>query len=234
MWNKKIVPTATIAALLIGFLISLQFQTHKEATEAEQLQKDRMSQMKTVVDNLQERNKILQAEYKELTSKIEKLSTKELNRESAITQLEQYKKMDGTEAVKGPGIKMTIQDSGPDVKVMVPINPDDLKKIVNTLRLAGAEAITINGQRVVGTTSIVLSGTSNILINQVPVSRIGGSSYEILAIGEPNNLVDYLDTMAAQGLKEAGMKVDILKNQEINIPSYKGGYEFELAGKIEE
>lgn len=234
MWNKKIVPTVTIAALLIGFLISLQFQTHKEATEAEQLQKDRMAQMKSVVDNLQQRNKALQAEYKELTSRIEMLGKKELNSESAVTQLEQYKKMDGTEAVKGPGIKMTIQDSGSDVKVIVPINPDDLKKIVNTLRLAGAEAITINGQRIVGTTSIVLSGTSNILINQVPISRIGGSSYEVLAIGEPNNLAEYLDTMAAQGLKEAGMKVDIIKNPEVTIPSYKGGYDFELAHRIEE
>ncbi|WP_041444531.1 DUF881 domain-containing protein [Syntrophobotulus glycolicus] len=233
MWNKRILPAITIAALLIGFLISLQFQTHKKATRAEQLQNDRMAQARTVVDQLKERNQDLQSEYKTLTAEIEKLSTKEQNSGAAVTQLDQYKKMDGTEAVKGPGIKMTILDSGPDVKVLAPILPEDLKKIVNTLRLAGAEAIAINGQRIVGTTSIVSSGPSNIVINQVPISKIRGSSYEVLAIGDPGNLTDYLDKMIAQALKEDGIKVDIIKNQSITIPSYKRGYEFKLSQRLD-
>lgn len=232
MFNKHIILVATIAAVAIGFLISLQFQTQKEVDIAEQIQKERLAQMKSVLTSLQEKNKALQDEYKKLTGEIEKARNKEINNPYVIAQLDQLKIADGTIAVKGPGVRMVIQDSGADIHVLFPLNTDDLRRIVNTMRFAGAEAISINGQRIVGSTSIVMSGTSTILVNSVPISRIGGSSYEVVAIGDQDKLLDYLNKLEALSLKQAGMKVDIVR-EIVTIPSYKGGYRFEYVQKVQ-
>lgn len=228
MFNKNIITVATIAAVAIGFLISLQFQTQKELDIAEQIQKDRLTQMKSVMNTLQERNKLLLEEYKKITIELDKYRNKEIDNPYLLARLDELKIADGTVAVQGPGVKMVIQDSGQDTHVLFPLNTDDLRRIINTMRFAGAEAISINGQRVVSSTSIVMSGTSTILINSVPISRLGGTSYEILAIGDQDALVDYLTKLEALPLKQAGMKVDIFR-EIVTIPSYKGGYRFEYA-----
>jgi len=231
MFNKHIITVATIAAVAIGFLIALQFQTQQEVDIAEQIQNERLAQMKSVMGGLQEKNKQLQDEYTKLTGELEKYRNKEINNPYLIAKLDQLKVMDGTIPVQGPGIRMLIQDSGQDIHVLFSLNTDDLRRIVNTLRFAGAEAISINGQRVVSSTSIVMSGTSTILVNAVPISRIGGTSYEILAIGDQDVLVDYITKLEALPLKQVGMKVETLR-EIVTIPSYKGGYQFEHAEKV--
>jgi uncharacterized protein YlxW (UPF0749 family) len=231
MFNKHIITVATIAAVAIGFLISLQFQTQKEVNIAEQIKNERLTQMKSVMNTLQDRNKLLQDEYKKITDELEKHRNKEIDNPFLIARLDQLRISDGTITVKGPGVRMTIQDSGQDIQVLFPLNTDDLRRIINTLRFAGAEAISINGQRVVSTTSIVMSGTNTLLVNSVPISRIGGTSYEILAIGDQEVLLDYLTKLEALPLKQAGMKVDILR-EIVTIPSYKGGYNFEYAKEV--
>lgn len=233
MFNKNMITVATIAAVAIGFLIAVQFQTKQEMDTAAKIQLDRLSQMGSVMVGLQDKNKALQEEYARLTKELDKYQNKGTNNPYLIAKLDQLKVMDGTVSVKGPGIKMLIQDSGQDIHVLSSLNTDDLRRIVNTLRLAGAEAISINGQRVVGTTPIVMSGTSTILVNSVPISRVGATSYEILAVGDQDVLVDYLTKFEALPLKQLGMKVETLR-ELVTIPSYKGGYQFEQAKKVPE
>ncbi len=233
MFNKHIIIVATIAAVAIGFLLAIQFQTQKEVDIAEQIQKDRLAQMKLVMSSVQEKNKVLQDEYKKLTSELEKSRNKEISNPALIAQLDQLKISDGTIAVKGPGVRMVIHDTGPDLHVLYPVSTDDLRRIINTIRFAGAEAISLNGQRIVTNTAIVMSGTQTILVNSVPISRIGGSSYEILAIGDQDKLVDYLTKLEALALKNSGMKVEILR-EIVTLPSYKGGYHFDFAEKLRE
>lgn len=228
MLNKHMITVATIAAVAIGFLISLQFQAQKEVNIAEQIQKDRLAQTKSVMSSLQDKNKELQEEYKRLTVELEKYQNKENQNPYLTARLDQLKIMNGTIPVKGPGVRMVIQDSGADTHVLFPLNTDDIRRIINTMRFAGAEAVSINGQRVVASTSIVMSGTSTILVNSVPISRVGGTAYEILAIGDQATLVDYLTKLEALPLKQAGMKVETMR-EIVTIPSYKGGYVIERA-----
>lgn len=227
MYKKHIVTVATIAAVAIGFLISLQFQAQQEVDIAEQIQKERISQTTLVLQSLKDKNKQLQEEYKRLTTELEKYSNKEIDNPYVMARLDELRIADGTSSVQGPGVRMTIHDNGPDIHVLFPLNTDDLRRIINTMRFAGAEAISINGQRVVGSTSVVMSGTSTILVNSVPISRTGGTSYEIMAIGDQEVLLDYLNKMEAMPLKQAGMKVEILR-EIVTIPSYKGGYRYEF------
>lgn len=231
MFNKHIVSVATIAAVAIGFLISLQVQAQKKVNIAEEIQKERLAQMRAVMVSLQEKNNQLQEEYKRLTAELEKARSKEIDNPYLLARLDQLKITDGTLTVRGPGVKFIIEDSGENV--LFPLTTDDLRRIINTLKFAGAEAISINGQRIVSSSAIVMSGSSTILVNQVPISRIGGSSYEILAIGDQDTLVDYLTKLEALPLKQAGLKVEITR-EIVTIPSYKGGYEFNYASKVTE
>ena len=231
MFNKHIITVATIAAVAIGFLISLQFQAQKEVDIAEEIQKERLAQLRAVMQTLQDKNEQLQDEYVRLTGELEKARNKDLNNPFLIARLDELKVADGTIAVKGPGVKMIINDTVHDSYVSFPLNTDDLRRVINTMKFAGAEAISINGQRVVGSSSIVMSGTSTILINSVPISRIGGYTYEILAIGDQDKLVDYITKLEATPLRQAGMKVDIVR-EIVTIPSYKGGYTLDYANII--
>jgi len=228
MVKKHIVTVLTIAAVAIGFLVSIQMQIQKEADMAERIQQQRLNQTKAVLNNLQEKNKQLQEEYTRLTAELEKYQSKDTKNPYIAARLDKLKIMDGTMKVQGPGVRMVISDTGADTHVIFPLTTDDLRRIINTMKFAGAEAISINGQRIIASTSIVMSGTSTILVNSVPISRIGGTTYEILAIGNQDTLADYLTKLEALPLKQAGMKVDIYR-EIVTIPSYKGGYRFEYA-----
>ncbi|KUO60531.1 MAG: hypothetical protein APF84_06660 [Gracilibacter sp. BRH_c7a] len=233
MFNKHIITVATIAAVAIGFLISLQVQAQKEVDITEEIQKERLAQTNAVLQTLQDKNNLLQEEYKKLTGELEKARNEDLKNPFLIAKLDQLKIADGTISVQGPGIKMVINDSVHDAQVPFPLNTDDLRRIINTMKFAGAEAISVNGQRIVGPTSIVMSGTSTILVNSVPISRTGESSYEILAIGDQNKLVDYVTKLEALPLRQAGMKADIVR-EIVTIPSYKGGYTMNYANQLEQ
>jgi len=233
LWNKRIIAVVTIASVALGFLISIQIQAKKEVDIATEIQQKRVSQMSAVLENVQQEHVELQQEYDKLTSELDLAKNNEINNPFLLAKLDQLKMEDGTLKVKGPGIKIAIEDSGQDVNVVFPLTTDDLRRIINTLKFSKAEAISINGQRIVGSTAIVMSGSSTILVNQVPISRVGGSAYEILAIGDQDTLVDYLTKLEVLPMKQAGMKVEISR-EIVTIPSYKGGYEFTYSKKVDD
>ena len=100
----------------------------------------------------------------------------------------------GTSEVSGKGVVITVNDNqtisteslgaSEDASMYI-VHYDDLLNIVNELKNAGAEAISINGQRVIVTTPIICGGN---IIN-INGERIG-SPFEIKAIGSPEALAN--------------------------------------------
>ena len=105
--------------------------------------------------------------------------------------LAQAKFLAGLTPVQGPGIIVTLNDSKKKMPDNVPsgmtppnlIHDTDINQIVNELKAAGAEAISVNDQRLVAT-SAVRSVGPDILINNVPQAP----PYVIQAIGNPHVL----------------------------------------------
>lgn len=225
-WKRNLALPVTMVAIALGFLISLQVQTQKNVSAAEQISAQRMAQMKAVLSNSQAQNAQLQKEHRELSEKLD-LARKQVGTDpQLLVHLKQLQMVDGTQAVEGPGILISIDDR--NKKVSFPLSTDDIARMINTLKLAGAEAISINDQRIVGSTAIVLSGSSTILVNQVPINRSEGTPYEITAIGNQDTLVDYFSKLEAVTLKQNGITVSIAR-KALHIPSYKGSYTFEQA-----
>lgn len=170
----------------------------------------------------------------ELKVEIEKATQDNTQLEEAKNQIEKANKQIGLSEVTGPGVIITVADSNVDASKK--INPSDLivhdidlLKIVNELKNAGAEAISINDQRIILTTPIMCGG--NIInINQEKI----GSPFEIKAIGLPEALANlerpggYLSI-----LKGREIIVDFEKSEEdITIPKYSGVLKFKYSNIV--
>ena len=111
------------------------------------------------------------------------------------------------------------------------IDAIDLVLLVNELRAAGAEAISINSERVIYKTEIVDISTKYILVNGV---RIEGP-YTIKAVGDKKYLESsisikngYIDEMKADN-KSISCEV----SDAILIPKYNHSVEFDYAKNVE-
>lgn len=144
-------------------------------------------------------------------------------------ELEENNIILGLTDVKGPGIEITLKDNNnviTDSKVgqildmnKLVVHHSDLISIVNVLKSAKAEAISINGQRVVPTTAITCEG-SVIKINGEKIT----SPFTIKAIGPvelfngsllmPGGYIYYM--------KQDGIIADIKKQEAITIEKYSG------------
>lgn len=211
----------TLVSIVMGFLITLQIQTQKNVVELEALQNQRTASVKNLLTEAQEEGKMLQEQNKSLMEQLDAARAQGGTSPALLAELDRYRMMEGTVEVQGPGILITIDDRQQEHKVVFPITPDDLLKIVNTLKFAGAEAISVNGQRIVGSTAIVLSGSSTKLINQVPITRGEGIPYEIMAVGNQDQLLDYFTKLEAPALKQVGISVSVVR-KTVQIPSFKG------------
>jgi uncharacterized protein YlxW (UPF0749 family) len=213
----------TLVAIALGFLISVQAQTQKNVSAAEQISADRMTHIKSVLSNSQAQNTKLQEDHSVLLEQLDAARKQGGTDPQLLAELDKFKILDGTQAVEGPGIQISIDDR----KANFPISTDDLSEMINLLKFAGAEAISLNDQRIVGSTAIVLSGSST-MVNKVPINRVEGISYELDVIGNQDTLYDYFSKLEAPKLKLDKKTVSIVR-KTLRIPSYKGTYIFKNA-----
>ena len=106
----------------------------------------------------------------------------------------------------------------------------DLMKIVNELKNAGAEAISINGQRIVTTSAIECDGNV-IIVNGEKIA----APFEIKAIGLPEALMavcrfgGYVDYLEEERFLDVKVETSTSLKQKITIPKYTGVIKFEYA-----
>lgn len=143
----------------------------------------------------------LQARLEELRATVaealdDALATTEEGRQQT-ERVRQLESATGVLAVEGPGLVVTLSDAAPEETVdpisgeTIQLVPEaglvldiDLQAVVNALWAAGAEAISVDGQRLAPTSSIRTAGEA-ILVDFRPVS----SPYLVEAVGNPDLLV---------------------------------------------
>lgn len=141
-------------------------------------------------------------------------------------ELQDVKFMAGLTAVEGPGVIVTLRDSKKRVvgESIAPaleaiIHDSDIRNVVNEMRVAGAEAISVNGQRLTSTSAIRCAG-SVILVNGVNVA----APYELKAIGDPKTIDGAL--RMPNGIADSFIAypdmIDISQEEKIIVPAYDG------------
>jgi uncharacterized protein YlxW (UPF0749 family) len=104
----------------------------------------------------------------------------------ARTREQRLQDVTGFGAVQGPGVKVVVDDA-PDGTLVA---DRDLRPLVNGLWSAGAEAVSVDGQRLTARSAIRNSGDA-IRVNNRSLSP----PYVILAVGDPDTLqADLMDT----------------------------------------
>ena len=124
----------------------------------------------------------------------------------------------------GEGIKISLDDANadsPDVTSFMIVHDTTLISIVDGLRASGAQAISINDERIVSSTDIVCVGPS-ISVNGKKVF----SPFTIKAIGDAESLYSaFIESNAYKSISLSDLKIDVEKKSNVIIPKYAGMYE---------
>jgi len=110
-----------------------------------------------------------------------------------------------------------------DVLFNHPIHDFDIVEVINDLRSAGAEAISVNGQRIIYDNYGLCAG-SNIDLNGIKIV----APFYISAIGNEDVLYNYL-TLEQTHIKELKLRevnINIVKVDNIKILAYTGNYNY--------
>ena len=157
--------------------------------DREEIELMRETELKDALANYKKKYDDTTQELIDTKAKIEEYKRDDKSEEDAIALLEEEIKQTnmqlGNTAVKGEGIVITMKDNieyGEEESAI--IDSVDLIDLINELKYAGAEAISINGQRIVSTTNIFKVGEQIMYINGQRTS----SPYEIKAIGDKKHL----------------------------------------------
>lgn len=185
------------------------------------------------------------AKINELNAKISEYQNSASKEDQAVavikSELDRVNIFAGLVPVKGQGIMVILDDTkalekiANDIGYYDPntyiIHDSDLVMIVNELLSAGAEAVSINGQRITGNTEIRCTGPQ-VLINGIRMV----APFEISAIGEATTLQGALSLRGGiiDSVKSANIEVKIEKQDEMIIPAYEKAISYQYATIVEE
>ena len=226
----KWMPTIAIMCLLLGMFLSWEFRVQ---TAIKAAATDRQAEtLVSLVTNLETENAALEVQLAAARQETDAIIMSSSSSETRLTeqqhQLTQLQIRAGLTALEGPGITVTLDDNR---NILIGDNPnryvihyENLLNIVNDLRNAGAEAISINGQRIVVSSEIRCVGNV-ILINTTRLAP----PFEISAIGDPTALAEAIDySTTYQQLQLSGFPVTCkatdIHSTDIKIPAYTGSF----------
>jgi len=214
----------TIATLLLGLLIGVQVKDVYKANEQLSSQKSQSEMYEAMLGEEQVLSQRLTNKLNKAVSKNEKLLKRGNHKKETkkITkQLDNVKFLAGLTAVKGSGVIITLNDASKEDLNMEEeglsdhiIHYSDVIRVLNTLKANGAQAISINDERILNTSSIICSG-STISINENKYVL----PYVIKAIGEDQQLLyeSFISSEIYNELVFFKMKADIVKENDIII-----------------
>lgn len=186
-----------VAVALLGFLLAIQLRGQQDLTE--RLAVEREADLGQILTELTARNDQLADEILDLRLRVARAGrSREQQRvlvRDARRELEALQMLLGVVPARGRGVEVEVNDAEATV------GPEVLLDAIQELRDAGAEAIEIDGIRIVASTAV--SGSAGDLL-------IGGqrvvNPYTILAIGDPATL--------AEAMRIPGGVVDTISARE--------------------
>ena len=211
-----------IACFLLVMIMFMQLKIVYE-TDITSIETMREEELREQLANWKLKYEEVEEQYSEISETLNKYkeesSSDAQTRENLEEELEKIQLILGLTDVKGQGIAIELEE-GEETEEK--IKADELMIIVNYLKNAGAEAIEINGQRIVNSTFFVDIGrySSYMKINGQRVT----APYTIYAIGEPDYLKSALVGKGgyAEKITNWGQKINIETIRRITISKYDG------------
>lgn len=227
-----------LLALFIGLVISIQITTTQGSDAGGLVPVAKAQGYLEELKKVRAEKDAAMTELNKLEERLDKIEKEKSDEDfflkGVVLDLEKYKMAAGVVDVKGPGVVITVEDPLPteeftDEYSVIMLRYELLLSLVNKMKDAGAEAISINGQRIIATTEISLAG-DNVNINTVPTAP----PYIIKAIGSPDTIESTLTIRFGiiEQMKNYGLRITIKKSDKIEVPRYSGIIKYRYAEPV--
>lgn len=223
------------AFVLLGFLATVALRSRPPSPEARLPGRYRLA---ALIERQQRTTATLRREVDDLRARVDRLVAEAGSRQAGAadrtSRLDRATLSAGLVALRGPGVRVTLDDSILDeaptgnVNDLV-IHSQDVQAAVNAVWRAGAEAVSINGQRLVGTSAVLCVGNT-LLLN----GTVHSPPYVISAVGAQEERFDgdplvrrLREDAGAFGIQFSAEAVDSL-----DIPAYRGSTALKYAKPV--
>ena len=228
---RLLVPAVFVAA---GAL----FVTSAVNSDGTELRAGRYGDLASVVRQAAEEADRVGAERNALAAEVSRLteSLGDSARTPVERRVERLKVPAGLEAVRGPGLTVQLDDAPDDVIAQSDLDPNllvvhqqDIQAVANAMWAGGAEAMTIQGQRVVSTTGIKCVGNT-VVLHGIPYSP----PYVLTAVGDPTQMLasindsPYID-IYLDYVEQHDLGWEVQAHSAVELPAYQGPLDLDYA-----
>ena len=235
--NKKMQISVAILCFLLFFCVTLQYKSVTKNKSLGISEAKRIQDIECKLINANQEIINLKKENLKLQSDIEVYRKEAASSDSGAgalrSELEKTLMIAGLTEVEGPGIEINLADSsesasqGESAESSI-VHDTDLRNVVNELFAAGAEAVSVNGERFVSGSSIRCVGNT-IMINDKRYS----SPFVIKAIGNADSLESAMNIRGGvlDVLKLYKIQVNVTKSSSVKLEKYNGNLSWTYAEK---
>jgi uncharacterized protein YlxW (UPF0749 family) len=228
-------PLLGVACVLIGFLAVVTVKG-RPSTSAGRL--PRQFFLAGLIDAQQRTATGLRSQVDDLRRQIDAVQAAGASRQSSLAglqdQLQQAKLLAGLDPVRGPGVRVVLDDSDRrtsptgNVNDLV-IHSQDIQAVVNSLWRAGAEAIAVNDQRLVSTSAVLCVGNT-LLLN----GTVQSPPYRVDAVGAVRDRFDSDSQVKAfhDAADTFGLRFSVTTADSLTLPAYDGGTSLRYARPV--
>lgn len=212
-----------MVAVFVGLMIAFQFRINSGLDQAVPL--DRVQELTIEKKQVERDLDQLREESADLQFKLEEAGKSHAAATGALeSEIFKNKLYGGLIPVEGEGVEVLLANR-PENSYYT-IKDDDLLKVLNDLRGAGAEALAINDQRILATSEVRLAGNHiNVNLNRL------SPPYKVVAIGPSGTLKSSLELKGglAEYLNDLGVSVTVQTKDKVQVPAYTGSLRFDYA-----
>ncbi len=238
--GKSWVFQVTALCIVLGMLLAFSLKTQRQAVgEGVPI---RLPALRAEFRATKEQNVKLQEQIAELKKQVAAYESSENVPASLTEALKTARMMAGLVAVRGRGVIVNLHDSPKldpsetrsEVIENYMIHDSDIQDIVKELFAAGAEAISVNDQRLMATSSIRCVGPV-VLVNSVQIAP----PYIIKAVGKPDVLEKALEMPGGVADVNGLFLLDMIEIKKVTepsivIPAYTGVVKFTEGREVPE
>jgi uncharacterized protein YlxW (UPF0749 family) len=222
----------TAAVCLLAGLMVVVSAVNARGTD---LRPGRNTDLVSLVQSQSRRNADLARQVSEVRAEVDALSSVEGTDPALQARLERDSAAAAFTAVTGPAVSVTIDDA-PDTVAAEGVDPDllvvhqqDIQAVVNALWGGGAEAMTIQGQRVISTTGVKCVGNT-VVLHGIPYAP----PYVVSALGDPGRLRAALAGSPAlqiyqQYVAAYGLGYEERSLRRADFPAHQGSLDLQYA-----
>lgn len=238
-------PTLIVIVAVLGFMLATAFNSNMRTLDARPRGAAdlRSSDLAGFVRDMEDQRRDLRqrlARLREREARLQRLAAADSGTLRSLAQdLEAARAEAGLTPVRGSGLTIELSDAksvpaGADPNDFL-IHDFDLSAVVNALLAGDAEAVSVNGERIIATTAIRCAGNT-VLVN---ATRLG-SPYRITAVGEPGRLRDALDadrnarSVLGEYAERFGIGVVLTDETGLTVPAFRGAVRPIAAQPLEE